>query len=65
MTDILQEHRHHNKKTHSDNGCTHTHPIIQNIDKKGQRHEVRSNDTHQPKFEEIKNIENGKANKIH
>ena len=64
-TDILQEHHHYNKKTHSNDGYTHTHPIKQNVDNKGQIHEVRSNDTHQPTYEEIKNIENGTAVKIH
>ncbi len=35
--------------------------LTENVDKEGVSHSTLSQDTHQPTYEEIKNIEDGKA----
>ena len=60
-TDILQKKSHYNKRKHKDDGYSHTHPKVENVDKEGTSHYNYSIDTHQPTYEEIKNIENGNA----
>ena len=61
QTDILQDKPHYNKTQARNDGFSHTHPRDVNIDKKDVVHFKRSNDTHQPTFEEIKRIENQEA----
>lgn len=60
-TDILQKKSHYNKKAKRNDGYSHTHPKTENVDKEGVSHSTLSQDTHQPTYEEIKNIEDGKA----
>ena len=64
-TDILQTKSHFNKKEKRNDGFSHTHPKETNIDRKGVAHTTISDNTHQPTYDEIKNIENGKAQKVH
>ncbi len=60
-TDILQKKSHYNKNAKRNDGYSHTHPKTENVDKEGVSHSTLSQDTHQPTYEEIKNIEDGKA----
>ena len=64
-TDILQAKPHFNKKEKRNDGFSHTHPKETNIDGNGVEHTKMSDDTHQPTYDEIKNIENGQVQKIH
>ena len=63
-TDILQAKPHFNKKQKRNDGYSHTHPRETNTDTNGDVHPTISKDTHQPTYDEIKNIENGKAYKV-
>jgi hypothetical protein len=37
---------------------------VKNVDSKGKEHSAYSDDTHTPTYNEIKNIENGKAIRV-
>ena len=63
-TDILQKKEHFNKKGNRNDGFSHTHPVEINTDENGVKHSKMSDNTHQPTYDEIKNIENGNAQKI-
>lgn len=60
----MQTRSHYNKKAKRDDGYSHTHPKETNVDRNGVEHTKYSDDTHQPTYEEIKNIENGQAKKV-
>lgn len=61
-TDVLQDKSHYNKSTKENHGTTHTHETYKNVDNKGKtRTGVDQKKTHIPTYEEVKNIETGKA----
>ena len=60
-TDILQDRPHFNKKQKRNDGYSHTHPLELHEDLTGNIHPKHSQDTHQPTFDEIMNIINGRA----
>lgn len=62
-TDVLQDKTHHNKSTGENVGQSHTHEPYSNTDPKtGKTYSgADANKAHKPTFEEVKNIETGKA----
>ncbi len=64
-TDVLQQKSHYDKNTKQNHGTSHTHEKYKNVDPKtGKvREGVSQKKTHRPTYEEVKNIETGKAKK--
>jgi RHS repeat-associated protein len=62
-TDVLQDKSHFDKKTQTNTGTSHTHepPQTNTNPTTGQTYTKKSENTHRPTYEEIKNIENGTA----